>query len=513
MWVLEQTLFFPHMPSPALGSPTPRRQALWARWAFPSPSPPLSSCPVLPGVGRGREASGSTRGPSGSGVMSVRHPLRSPEAASGLPAPARGFSSLARPRSRAAVPGSRGAGGGHPVARGPLCGAPSPPAICIQDGLSTALLGFLVIIPHALQPCLLRAACPASAWPAVAVAELDKASASPPEPPPGAPSGGKAASSPGPAALCLAWGRGGAPGPGLLASAASRRPPGPHTARIVCGSAAPRRGAHTLSALLRPPRPTLGVCREPWAGVEPRAQTPPPLPHRVRDALAPRGGGSPALCSWLTPLSPTPTEQFLLPPPLAPNPPPGALRQSGGRSHRWRNRGLQGEGACLRSHSQLWHSRRLPGQSFAHGKEDQEGAWGASPTLPGGWHLLDDPHPARPRPEHPGRCPNPELSGLEPSSGAAEPELTRPSAQGPTSAGAGNWGLADRARGAEGSHPAPILSPGWRSERRVVSPHAEQHGYPPLSSPLQRLGAAQGCALMPSGSGNIPVSWTGHPTL
>lgn len=44
--------------------------------------------------------------------------------------------------------------------------------------------GFLVIIPHALQPCLLLTGCQAAAWPVVAVAELDKAPASPaPEPP------------------------------------------------------------------------------------------------------------------------------------------------------------------------------------------------------------------------------------------------------------------------------------------------------------------------------------------
>lgn len=292
MWVLEQTLFFPHMPSPALGSPTPRRQALWARWAFPSPSPPLSSCPVLPGVGRGREASGSTRGPSGSGVMSVRHPLRSPEAASGLPAPARGFSSLARPRSRAAVPGSRGAGGGHPVARGPLCGAPSPPAICIQDGLSTALLGFLVIIPHALQPCLLRAACPASAWPAVAVAELDKASASPPEPPPRRPKWREGRQLPRPGRSLSGVGAGRRAWPG----AAGLRGLPPASRPAHCAHCLRLRGSETRRS--PPVRSSPAPAADPGGlqGAVGRSgaqgtDTPPPLPHRVRDALAPGGGG------------------------------------------------------------------------------------------------------------------------------------------------------------------------------------------------------------------------------
>lgn len=110
---------------------------------------------------------------------------------------------------------------GGPPPSGPLLKAPSPPAICIQDGLS-AVAGFLVIIPHTLQPCLLRTGCQAAAWPAVAVTELDKAPASLTESPPqpGAPSGGKAASSPGPGRSLSGVGAGSCAWPQeLLASA------------------------------------------------------------------------------------------------------------------------------------------------------------------------------------------------------------------------------------------------------------------------------------------------------
>lgn len=99
------------------------------------------------------------------------------------------------------------------------------PATCIQDGL---LEPFLVILPHTLQPASC-AGCQAAARPGVAVAELDKASASPPQSPPGAPSGGKAASSPGRSLSGVGAGRRAAPG----ASWPRPSPPGSCTLRAL----------------------------------------------------------------------------------------------------------------------------------------------------------------------------------------------------------------------------------------------------------------------------------------
>lgn len=137
------------------GLQSSERQALWAGRLPPSLLPSLV---CHPGVGRGCEgpapasplggkspacprvvAAGPCPGTFGIWVMSDRHPLGSPEAGLGCPAPGRGSSSsLARSRQGAEVPGSLGCRWGPPPARGPLPSAPSLPAICIQDGLFTA---------------------------------------------------------------------------------------------------------------------------------------------------------------------------------------------------------------------------------------------------------------------------------------------------------------------------------------------------------------------------------------
>lgn len=125
--------------------------------------------------------------------------------------------------------------------------------------------GFPVIIPHALQPCLLLTGCQAAAWPAVAVAELDKAPASPAREPPQAPQvAGRPPAPQAQAALCLAWGRGAAPGPrSFLASAKPSRLPA-HCAHCLRCSA-PRACADVELPLGGRPRPGPCVCRKEWA--------------------------------------------------------------------------------------------------------------------------------------------------------------------------------------------------------------------------------------------------------
>lgn len=126
--------------------------------------------------------------------------------------------------------------------------------------------GFLVIIPHALQPCLLLASCQAAAWPAVAVAELDKAPASPPESPPRRPKWREGRQLPRPR-LLFVWRGGGEPrlAPGAAGLCQSlpqlwALPGSPHTAHIVCD--APRRPAsraHAQSGFLRGLRQPLAL--------------------------------------------------------------------------------------------------------------------------------------------------------------------------------------------------------------------------------------------------------------
>lgn len=149
--------------------------------------------------------------------MSDRHPLRSPEAGSGLPASVRGFfffcGEIQEECRGPRVPGVPV--GTTPCPADPFTVPRLPLPFASKMDSPLPLSGFLVIIiPHALQPCLLRAGCQATAWPAVAAAELDKASASLPESPPQAPQvAGRPPAPQAQAALCLAWGRGGAPGP------------------------------------------------------------------------------------------------------------------------------------------------------------------------------------------------------------------------------------------------------------------------------------------------------------
>lgn len=114
--------------------------------------------------------------------------------------------------------------------------------------------GFLVIIPHALQPCLLLASCQAAAWPAVAVAELDKAPASPPESPPRRPKWREGRQLPRPGPLFV-WRGGGEPrlAPGAAGLCQSlprlRALPGPRTLRALSAMLRDDR-AHALSGFL-----------------------------------------------------------------------------------------------------------------------------------------------------------------------------------------------------------------------------------------------------------------------
>lgn len=113
--------------------------------------------------------------------------------------------------------------------------------------------GFLAIIPHALQPCLLRTGCQAAAWPAVAVAvaELDKAPASLTEsPPPRRPKWREGRQLPRPRPLFV-WCGGGelclAPGAaGLCQSLPLLGLPGPRTLRALSAMLA----AHAQSGFL-----------------------------------------------------------------------------------------------------------------------------------------------------------------------------------------------------------------------------------------------------------------------
>lgn len=116
------------------------------------------------------------------------------------------------------------------------------------------------------------------------------------EPPPGAPSGGKAASSPGPGRSLSGVGAGRRAWPQELLASESL----PGSASLV-----PAHCAHCLRLrdAARTPRRlfSLALCSPTWgsagsSGPEWNSRatdTPPPLQHRVRDALAPSGGHLP----------------------------------------------------------------------------------------------------------------------------------------------------------------------------------------------------------------------------
>lgn len=121
-------------------------------------------------------------------------------------------------------PGVRHFGGGPPACSYYFAESPSLP--CHLHPRWTLIVAPPPSLSSSLTPsrpasCSLR--CQAAAWPAVAVAELDKAPAFPaPEPPPPrAPQvAGRPPAPQAQAALCLAWGRGAEPGPrSFLASA------------------------------------------------------------------------------------------------------------------------------------------------------------------------------------------------------------------------------------------------------------------------------------------------------
>lgn len=205
---------------------------LLCHWGGKGRGPPA----VRSRQGPGLALEGGGRGPKTGtfGAWGHREGGRPPGPCSpvlGWLAPCAGLLSFWRiPGMTAEVPKSRLLRWGPPLPVDPFAeGLALSPAICIQDGLSP-----LLRLPchHLSRPpvLLLRAGCQAAAWPAVAVAELDKAPASPPRSPPSAPSGGKAASSPGRSLSGVGVGSRAAPG----ASWPLPTPPGAlHTARIV----------------------------------------------------------------------------------------------------------------------------------------------------------------------------------------------------------------------------------------------------------------------------------------
>lgn len=135
-------------------------------------------------------------------------------------------------------------GGGAPSQWTPFESPVSPCHLHPRWTLCRVSSGFLVIIPHALQPCLLRTGCQAAAWPAVAVTELDKAPAFLTEstPPTRRPKWREGRQLPRPRPLFV-WRGGGEPrlAPGAAGLRRALPRPGsrsPHTAHIVCDARA-----------------------------------------------------------------------------------------------------------------------------------------------------------------------------------------------------------------------------------------------------------------------------------
>lgn len=174
--------------------------------------------------------------------------------------------------------------GAAPSPRTPLGSPVSPCHLHPRWTLRCRSAGFLVIIPHALQPCLLRTGCQAAAWPVVAVAELDKAPASLMEstPPPRRPKWREGRQLPRPRPLFV-WRGGGelclAPGAaGLCQSLPRLSLPGPRTLcalSAMLGDARSRRRAAARASGRRG--------QEYNSGALANSPGPHPTQHRVRD--------------------------------------------------------------------------------------------------------------------------------------------------------------------------------------------------------------------------------------